>query len=169
MPDRFSDGDRANNDPPASRGLYDRSKPRYYHGGDFQGIINKLPYLKELGITALWLNPWYDNVNHLNEREQYPDTPGGPKKPITDYHGYGAIDFYGVEEHFGTLEKLRELVDKAHALGIKVIQDQVANHTGPYHPWVEDSPTPTWYNGTEANHLANKFQTWVLHDPRAVE
>jgi glycosidase len=169
MPDRFSDGDPSNNDPPTSRGLYDRSKSRYYHGGDFQGIINKLPYLKELGITALWLNPWYDNVNHLNEREQYPDTPGGPKAPITDYHGYGAVDFYGVEEHFGTLEKLRELVDKAHQLGIKVIQDQVANHSGPYHPWAEDSPTPTWYNGTAENHLANKFETWVLHDPRAVE
>jgi glycosidase len=45
----------------------------------------------------------------------------------------------------------------------------VANHSGPYHPWAADSPTPTWYNGTAENHLANKFETWVLHDPRAVE
>ncbi len=169
MTDRFSDGDPANNDPPASRGMYDRAKKRFYHGGDFQGIINHLPYLKELGVTAIWLTPWYDNVNHLNERETYPDQPGGPRQPITDYHGYGSVDFYGVEEHFGTLAKLRELVDKAHAAGIKVIQDQVANHTGPYHPWAEDSPTPTWYNGTTENHLANKFETWVLHDPHPVE
>jgi glycosidase len=168
MPDRFSDGDSSNNDPAQSRGLYDRSKTRYYHGGDFQGIINHLPYLKSLGVTAVWLNPWYDNVNHLNEREQYPDASGGPKQPITDYHGYGAVDFYGVEEHFGTLSKLRELVDAAHRLGIKVIQDQVANHSGPYHPWVDDSPTPTWYNGTKERHLANTFQTWVLHDPHPV-
>ncbi|MCA1626425.1 MAG: cyclomaltodextrinase N-terminal domain-containing protein, partial [Acidobacteria bacterium] len=63
MPDRFQDGDGTNNDPPVSRGLYDRTKPRYYHGGDLQGIIDRLPYLKELGVTALWLNPWYDNVN----------------------------------------------------------------------------------------------------------
>ena len=168
MPDRFSDGDSSNNDPPQSRGLYDRSRTRYYHGGDFQGIINRLPYLKSLGITAVWLTPWYDNVNHLNEREQYPDASGGPKRPITDYHGYGAIDFYGVEEHFGTLSKLRELVDTAHRLGIKVIQDQVANHSGPYHPWVDDSPAPTWYNGTKDKHLANTFQTWVLHDPHPI-
>lgn len=169
MTDRFSDGDPTNNNPPDAPGLYDRSKSRYYHGGDFQGIINHLSYLKDLGVTAIWLTPWYDNVNHLNEREQYSDTPGAPKRPITDYHGYGAVDFYKVEEHFGTLAKLRELVDSAHRLGIKVIQDQVANHTGPYHPWVKDSPTPTWYNGTEAHHLANKFQTWVLHDPHPVE
>lgn len=167
MPDRFSDGDPSNNDPATSRGLYDRHKTRYYHGGDFQGIINRLPYLKELGVTAIWLNPVYDNVNHLNEREQYPDTPGAPKGPITDYHGYGAVDFYGVEEHFGTLAELRELVDAAHRQGIKVIQDQVANHSGPYHPWVEDSPTPTWYNGTAAKHLVNPFQPWTLQDPRA--
>ena len=168
MPDRFSDGDPSNNDPPQSRGLFDRSKSRYYHGGDFQGIINHLTYLKSLGVTAIWLTPWYDNVNHLNERETYPEMAGGPKQPITDYHGYGAVDFYGVEEHFGTLAKLREMVDQAHRLGIKVIQDQVANHTGPYHPWADDPPTPTWYNGTKDNHLANTFQTWVLHDPHPV-
>jgi len=167
MPDRFQDGDRSNNDPPPSRGLYDRTKPRHYHGGDLQGIIDRLPYLKELGVTALWLNPWYDNVNHLNEKETYPEVPNGPKRPITDYHGYGAVDFYAVEEHFGDMAKLRELVDKAHAMGIKIIQDQVANHSGPYHPWVKDTPTPTWYNGTEQNHLANSFQTWALHDPNA--
>ncbi len=131
MPDRFSDGDPSNNDPPESRGLYDRRKARYHHGGDLQGIINHLPYLKELGVTAIWLNPVYDNVNRLNEREQYEETPGGGKRPITDYHGYGAVDFYAVEEHFGTLAKLRELVDLAHRQGIKVIQDQVANHSGP--------------------------------------
>jgi glycosidase len=161
MPDRFSDGDPSNNDPAVSRGLYDRTQGRFYHGGDLRGIINHLPYLKELGITAIWLNPWYDNVNHTNEREM----PEG--KPITDYHGYGAVDYYGVEEHFGDMTSLRELVDKAHRLGIKVMQDQVANHTGPYHPWVKDSPTPTWYNGTEANHLDETWQTWTLQDPRA--
>jgi len=167
MTDRFSDGDPSNNDPPQSRGLYDRSRTRYYHGGDFDGIIARLPYLKDLGVTAIWLTPWYDNVNHLNEREQYPDRPGEAKREITDYHGYGSVDFYGVEEHFGTLAKLREMVDAAHKIGIKVIQDQVANHTGPYHPWVKDPPTPTWFNGTESNHLANVWQTWSVRDPHS--
>ena len=144
MPDRFSDGDPSNNDPPQSRGLYDRAHKFRYHGGDLQGIINRLPYLKDLGVTAVWLTPWYDNVNHPDEIEK---KEGGT---TTGFHGYGAIDFYGVEEHFGTLAKLRELVDEAHRQGIKIIQDQVANHTGPYHPWVEDSPTPTWFNGTRS-------------------
>ena len=160
MPDRFANGDPGNDDP-GGRGLLDRGKGRYYHGGDLQGLIAKLPYLQDLGITALWLNPWYDNANRLNEKETYDG------KGITDYHGYGAVDFYAVDEHLGDLAKLRELVDAAHARGIKVIQDQVANHTGPYHPWVADPPTPTWYNGTGATHLANTWQTWTLQDPHA--
>jgi glycosidase len=161
MPDRFSNGDPSNDDPQASKGLLNRANGRYYHGGDFQGVIDHLPYLKNLGVTAIWLNPFYDNVNHLNERETYDG------QAITDYHGYSAVDFYGVEEHFGTLEKLKEMVEAAHRQGLKVIQDQVANHTGPYHPWVYDSPTPTWFNGTQANHLANTWQIWTLMDPHA--
>jgi glycosidase len=161
MPDRFANGEPGNDDPPSARGLLDRTKSRYYHGGDFKGLVARLPYLQDLGITALWLNPWYDNANRLNEKETYDG------KPITDYHGYGAVDFYAVDEHLGDLASLRALVDAAHARGIKVIQDQVANHSGPYHPWVQDSPTPTWYNGTEARHLANTWQTWTLQDPKA--
>ncbi|HYE16525.1 MAG TPA: alpha-amylase family glycosyl hydrolase, partial [Pyrinomonadaceae bacterium] len=142
MPDRFADGDRNNNNPAKSPGLYDRTKGRYYHGGDFQGLIERLPYLKDLGVTALWINPVYDNTDRLDEREMYPEVEGGPKRPTTPYHGYGAIDFYGIEEHYGDMRKLRELVDKAHSMGLKVIQDQIANHTSPYHPWATDRPTP---------------------------
>ena len=161
MPDRFANGDTTNDDPPDSHGMYDRTKTRYYHGGDFRGIAEHLPYLKDLGVTAIWLTPIYQNVNHLNEREKYDN------RAITDYHGYGAVDFYGVEEHFGSLDDFRELVDRAHALGIKVIQDQVANHTGPYHPWVKDPPTPSWFHGTGTQHLSNTWRTWTLIDPHA--
>jgi glycosidase len=160
MPDRFANGDPGNDDP-AKRGLLDRGKARYYHGGDLQGLIDRLPYLSDLGVTALWLNPWYDNANRLNEKETYDG------QAITDYHGYGATDFYAVDEHFGDLATLRRFVDETHALGLKVIQDQVANHTGPYHPWVHDPPTPTWFNGTAAKHRANTWQTWTLMDPHA--
>lgn len=162
MIDRFSDGDRSNNDPQQSKGLYDRANRYYYHGGDLQGVIDHLPYLKDLGVTALWLTPWYDNYDRLNEIELKEG------KPCTGFHGYNPQDFYSVEEHFGTLAKLQELVQKAHQLGLKVIQDQVMNHTGPYHPWATDSPTATWYNGTREKHLENVFQTWTLHDPRAI-
>ena len=163
MIDRFADGDQSNNDPAQSRGIYDRKNKFYYHGGDLQGVIDRLPYLKELGVTAIWLTPWYDNYDRLNQIELKED------KPSTGFHGYNPQDFYGVEEHFGTQAKLRELVDTAHRSGIKIIQDQVMNHTGPYHPWVDDPPTPTWFNGTKDIHLKNSFQTWALHDPRAVE
>jgi glycosidase len=163
MIDRFADGDTSNNDPPQSRGIYDRRNKFYYHGGDLQGVIDHLPYLKDLGVSAIWLTPWYDNYDRLNEIELKEN------KPSTGFHGYNPHDFYAVEEHFGSRAKLRELVDAAHRSGIKIIQDQVMNHTGPYHPWVDDPPTPTWFNGTKAKHLKNVFQTWVLHDPRAVE
>ncbi len=163
MIDRFADGDPSNNDPTRSSGIYDRKNKFYYHGGDLQGVIDRLPYLKELGVTAIWLTPWYDNYDRLNQIELKEE------KPSTGFHGYNPQDFYGVDEHFGTLAKLRELVEAAHRSGIKIIQDQVMNHTGPYHPWVDDPPTPTWFNGTRSDHLKNSFQTWVLHDPRANE
>ncbi|MDX6530985.1 MAG: neopullulanase [Blastocatellia bacterium] len=162
MIDRFSDGDQTNNDPAQSRGLYDRKNKYYYHGGDLEGIIDHLSYLKELGVTALWLTPWYDNYDRLNEIELKEG------KPCTGFHGYNPQDFYSVEEHFGDLRKLQELVAAAHRFGIKIIQDEVVNHTGPYHPWVDDPPTPAWFNGTRQKHLANVFQTWTLHDPRPV-
>ena len=104
MIDRFCDGDLSNNDPPKSRGLYDRNNKFYYHGGDLQGVIDRLPYLKNLGVTAVWLTPWYDNYDHPNQIERKEE------KPSTGFHGYNPQDFYAVEEHFGSLAKLRELV-----------------------------------------------------------
>jgi len=153
MPDRFANGDKSNDDPEISKGLFDPSGSRRYHGGDLQGIINRLPYLKSLGITAIWITPVYDNANKGN----------------ADYHGYGAVDYYGVEEHFGTLATLKKLVDQAHAMGLKVIQDQVANHVGPAHPWVEDPPKPTWFHGTVAQHTNETWQIWNLQDAHSTD
>lgn len=162
IPDRFADGDPANNDPPKSKGLYDRKFGRHYHGGDLQGVINKLPYIKSLGVTAIWMTPFYDNNDKPDMKEMYPGMPF-----TTGYHGYGAVDMYGIDEHLGDSAKLRELVDKAHAMGLKVIQDQVVNHTGPYHVWADDPPTPTWWNGTVAKHPNNNWQKWTAMNPRA--
>ncbi len=147
MPDRFADGDLANNDPPAARGHYDRSAPRAYHGGDLKGIQQHLAYLKELGVTTLWLTPWWKNDGNA-----------------ADYHGYHVTDFYGVEDHFGTLADLREFVTAAHASGIKVVSDYVANHIGPDHPWATCPPSPTWLHGTKTQHMEPKYDFWPLVD-----
>lgn len=161
MIDRFADGDTSNNlpsgGPPSSS---DRQNSRAYHGGDLQGVIDHLPYLKELGVTALWLTPWYDNWNGLNNCDK-------PWCPNTYYHGYHAVDYYSVEDHFGDIRKLRELVSKAHALGIKVIQDQVANHVGSQHPWVTNPPLANWFHGDLKTHEANRFQNSTLLSPHA--
>lgn len=159
MPDRFANGDTTNDSPAVAPGMHDRSKGRYYHGGDLEGLRLKLPYLKQLGITAIWLNPLYDNNNALNRKEMYDGLP------ITDYHGYGATDMYAVDEHFGDMALFRTVTDEAHGMGMKIILDMVANHTGPYHPWASDSPTSTWFHGTTAAHPNNTWQTWTLHDP----
>jgi neopullulanase len=161
MTDRFSDGDPANDSPAdAPRAASDRRNPRAYHGGDLRGVINHLQYFKDLGVTALWLTPWYDNWNGINNCDK-------PWCPSTYYHGYHAIDYYGVEDHFGDLQTLRELIDKAHALGLKVIQDQVANHIGSHHPWANDPPLDNWFHGTMQSHLLDKFQNSVLLSPHA--
>jgi neopullulanase len=163
MPDRFANGDPSNDNPKISKGLFDRSNSYFYHGGDLQGVIDHLPYLKSFGVTALWLTPVYDNVNEPNMAQAV----GG--KPRADYHGYGAVDYYGIEEHFGTFDLLRKLVDEAHRMGLKVIQDQVANHVSPYHPWVADPPTPSWFHGNRAHHMNETFEIWNLIDPHASE
>jgi neopullulanase len=161
MPDRFSNGDTSNDAPPGSPPeANDRRNPRAFHGGDLRGIINRLPYLKELGVTAIWLNPWYDNPNGVTNCDK-------PWCPNTNYHGYHAIDYYSVEDHFGDLRTLSELVEKAHRLGIKVIQDQVANHVGLQHPWAVDAPLDNWFHGTVAKHTQNPFRQDLLLSPNA--
>ncbi|HEX8558487.1 MAG TPA: alpha-amylase family glycosyl hydrolase [Pyrinomonadaceae bacterium] len=161
MPDRFADGDRSNNAPAGSPAeANDRRNARAWHGGDLRGVIQRLPYLKDLGVTAVWLTPWYDNWNGLNRCDK-------PWCPNTYYHGYHTVDYYAVEDRFGTMETLRELVERAHALGIKVIQDQVANHVGSQHPWVKDPPLDDWFHGTPAEHLRNPFRGDLLLSPHA--
>lgn len=150
MPDRFADGDRANNKD------VDRKNPRAWHGGDFKGIAKNIPYLKELGVTAVWLTPWYDNPDEANECDK-------PWCPNTNYHGYHAIDYYGVENHFGTMADLLEMIRECHRNGIKVIQDQVANHVGVQHPWTKNPPLENWFSP----YSPNTFNNSVLLSPNA--
>ncbi|PSM31369.1 alpha-amylase family glycosyl hydrolase [Haliangium sp. UPWRP_2] len=108
--DRFANGD-INNDHRVIPSALGR-----YQGGDWQGLIDHLDYLSALGVTALWISPNVKNIDY--------------DAGFDGYHGYWTQSFNKVNPHFGTPAKLRELVDKAHAHGMKVILDIVANHVG---------------------------------------
>ncbi|WP_201305416.1 alpha-amylase family glycosyl hydrolase [Paenibacillus puerhi] len=126
MVDRFHDGDPTNNATGAAIRYGENSEDdfRYMKGGDWQGVIDKLSYIKNMGYTAIWISPVAEP--QLTSR----DNNGSGKN--TAYHGYNVKDPNSANPYFGTKEKLKELVDSAHALGIKVIIDVVPNHVGDY-------------------------------------
>lgn len=136
LTDRFYDGDPSNNQNVRQR------DPGAYHGGDFQGIIDKLDYIKDLGFTAIWISPVVANQ-------------------IRGYHGYWPVDFYRTNENFGSLEKLKELVATAHGKGLKVLVDLVVNHTGIMHPWVGEPDRESWF------HQRGRINNW--NDQQAIE
>ena len=122
MTDRFFDGDPSNNNPDNIEGSYDKDHLEAYHGGDFRGITDKVPYLKDLGITTLWITPIVKNIdtNMMADR-------GGKQYA---YHGYWASDFTKIDPHLGTEDDLKELIDVLHENGIKLMVDVVINHSG---------------------------------------
>lgn len=130
MPDRFSNGDQSND---VIAGMQETALNRdsmyYRHGGDIQGIINHLDYLKDLGITALWLNPVLEN-----------------DQPKASYHGYANTENYKIDRRFGTNEDYKKLVDESHKRGLKVIKDLVHNHVGTEHFTIKDMPMKNWVN-----------------------
>lgn len=117
--------------------------------GDLQGIIQKLDYLKELGVDVIWLSPIYDSPN--------------------DDNGYDIRDYYQIMKEFGTMEDLDHLLDAAHQRGLKIIMDLVVNHTSDEHSWFEeskkglDNPYRDYYvwkpgkNGKEPNNWGSIF------------
>ncbi|WPB39401.1 alpha-amylase family glycosyl hydrolase [[Clostridium] scindens] len=140
MVDRFYDGDPTNNATgEAFRYTEDTQDDfRYMHGGDWQGIIDKIPYIKGMGYTAIWISPVSDP-----QLWGIPD-PNGTQWP-TAYHGYNVYDpnranrYFGTEDAQESKEKLKELVDTCHENGIKVILDVVPNHVGDYLQGIGDS------------------------------
>lgn len=122
--DRFYDGDNSNNNPAVSSGIYDNRREngnwRYYWGGDFAGIKNKIDYLKGMGIRGIWISPVVNNVDNV----LWPNTENE-----TAYHGYFAKDFKQLEEHFGTWGSFDNLI--SNGASIRVIIDFAPNHTNP--------------------------------------
>ncbi len=124
MVDRFRDGDPSNN-PTGDIYSPDREEWKLYWGGDLQGIIDKLDYIRNLGFTAIWITPIIDNTEDL-----YLYGEDGEEK-ISAYHGYWGRDFFRINEYFGTMDKFRELVREAHKRDIKIVFDYVLNHSSP--------------------------------------
>ncbi|HLF43011.1 MAG TPA: alpha-amylase family glycosyl hydrolase [Acidimicrobiia bacterium] len=131
LTDRFYDGDDTNND--SSHGEYDPDDLAMYHGGDWAGLTEKMDYLAELGVTAIWISP---------VSEQEPLSRDGLE---ASYHGYFTHDFAEPNEHFGDLADLEDLIDEAHSYGIKMIIDVVPNHTADYFAGTSTTYSPSTY------------------------
>ncbi len=123
LPDRFENGDPAN-DRGGLKGDrlktgFDPASKSFYHGGDLKGLIQRLDYIKGLGATAVWVGPVFKNK----------PVQGAAGHESAGYHGYWITDFTRVDPHFGTNADFKALVDAAHARGLKVYMDIIANHT----------------------------------------
>jgi glycosidase len=162
MPDRFADEEPRNNDTGDGDQMLDRASPDAYHGGDFRGILQRLPYLKDLGVTAIWLTPVY------RPEPRWLTTKAGEKlRRMAEYHGYCPVNFYDTNPRFGTIEEYRALVAGAHRLGLKVIQDQIVGYTGPRHHWTGSPPFDGWFHGSITNPPPCTFRYEALTNPHA--
>jgi glycosidase len=129
MPDRFANGNPAND---TVAGLADkdgRAMGHGRHGGDIQGMIDHLDYIAGLGFTQLWPTPLVEN-----------------NAPAASYHGYAATDHYRIDPRYGSNEDYLRLSKEARKHGIGLIQDVVLSHIGSGHWWMKDLPTPDWVN-----------------------
>lgn len=122
--------DRFNNGRQAPSEQVDIDDPLTYHGGDIQGITDKLGQLKETGFTAISISPIMKNVDR-------------------GYHGYWIEDFYEVEEEFGTLDDLKNLVEEAHNMDMKVIMELETNYIATSSPLVEDDEKADWFKESD--------------------
>ncbi len=150
MPDRFSNGDTAND---RIAGMRDQSLNRdtvfERHGGDLQGIKNHLDYLQSLGVTALWLNPVIEN-----------DMPNRTE------HGYAFTNHYKIDSRIGGAKAYHDLIAALHSKNMKMIQDAVYNHVGSYHFTVRDPPMKDWLNQWPS-YTNTTYKDQVLFDPYA--
>jgi glycosidase len=150
MPDRFSNGYYGND---RITGMKDQSLNRdsmyHRHGGDIQGVTNHLDYLKDLGVTTVWLTPVLEN-----------DMPNRTE------HGYAITNHYRVDPRHGGNEAYKRLSDELHRRGMKLIQDAVYNHCGLQNFFIQDMPMKDWVHQWPAYTQPN-YKDQTLFDPYA--
>lgn len=128
-PDRYANGNPANDAVQGMKDLPNRSDKNGRHGGDLQGIGNHLDYISKMGFTAVWLNPILEN-----------------NMTRTSYHGYSTTDFYKVDPRYGSNQEYREFAKTVHEKGMKLMMDMIFNHIGSEHWWMSDMPSADWLN-----------------------
>lgn len=144
-PDRFANGDPSNDTIGGANP--DRTRDGGRHGGDIKGVSDHLDYIKDLGITTIWLNPVQENSART-------------------YHGYAITDYYSVDPRFGTMEEYIAFIRKAHDNGMKVVMDMIFNHCGGAHWWMNDLPCGDWLN-FDNTFVGTSHNKWTAVDPHA--
>jgi len=153
-PDRFANGDSTNDEVEGLREGYNRELEYGRHGGDLKGIRDHLPYIKDVGFTAIWLNPVL-----INDQDEW------------SYHGYATTDYYQVDPRFGTNEEYAALALKAKEMGMGMIMDIIVNHCGSFHWWMDNPPFDNWVNNQgwksddEKEYLNTNHRKETLLDP----
>ena len=147
MPDRFANGNPDNDSSAEMQEKADRSKQGGRHGGDIQGVIDHLDYLKNLGITALWSTPLLAD-----------DDAG------YSYHTYAQSDVYKIDPRYGSNEDYKRLANELHQKDMKLIMDYVTNHWGSEHWMIKDLPTYDWVHQFPGYENSN-YRMTTQYDP----
>ena len=150
-PDRFANGNAANDNVDGYQDKVDRQFKGGRHGGDIQGIVDNLDYIKSMGFTQIWTMPMLENA-----MDKY------------SYHGYSTTDYYRIDPRFGSNDAFIDFSEKAKSQGVGVIMDMVLNHIGSNHRWMEDTPSKDWINN-EGKFVGTTHKRESLHDPHAIE
>lgn len=147
MPDRFANANPTNDDMPSMIEKADRKADYGRHGGDLQGVAEHIDYIKNLGMTALWMTPVLEN-----------------NMPQSSYHGYAITDYYNVDARLGSLDEYKQLSNKLHQNGMKLIMDMVFNHCGSNHWWMNDLPCKDWIFQWNGNFVRSSYRLSTVAD-----
>ncbi len=150
MPDRFANGDPKNDSHKDTAEKADRSNPGGRHGGDIQGMIDHLDYLKDLGVTALWSTPLLED-----------------NEPVYSYHTYAQSDFYKIDPRYGTNEDYKRLASEMHKSDMKLVMDYVTNHWGSKHWMIKDLPTKDWIHQWPEGFRRSNYRMTTQFDTNA--
>lgn len=150
-PDRFANGDSSNDSLEEYDDKLDRSDDYGRHGGDLKGISQSLDYIRDMGFTAVWLNPILENA-----------------MPESSYHGYAITDLYKVDPRYGSNQQYLALAEQMRSMGLGLVMDMVANHIGSGHWWMLDLPADNWLNAPLERPVSSHART-TNQDPYASE